>query len=93
MLYIYIYIYIDIYIYIYIYIKFKYHPRNSESGAVNLVLVMVALSSVKLTLIGCKQRGDPVSLSTQTRTTNSEEMMQGFLVYCVLFSDISQKCS
>jgi len=74
-------------------LTFKYHPRNSECGVVNLVLVMVALSSKKLTLIGLKQRGDPVSLSTQTRTSNSEEMMQGFLVYCVLFSDISQKRS
>lgn len=80
-------------LYIYTYIKFKYHPRNSESGVVNLVLVMAASSSVKLTLTGLKQRGDPVSLSPQTRTTNSEEMTQGFLVYCVLFSDISQKRS
>ena len=70
------------------------HP-NSPSLIIMQILniFILRVSSKKLTLIGLKQRGDPVSLSTQTRTTNSEEMMQGFLVYCVLFSDISQKRS
>ena len=86
-------LFLSLSLYIYTYIKFKYHPRNSESGVVNLVLVMAASSSVKLTLTGLKQRGDPMSLSTWTRTTNSEEMTQGFLVYYVLFSDISQERS
>ena len=81
-------LFLSLSLYIYTYIKFKYHPRNSESGVVNLVLVMAASSSVKLTLTGLKQRGDPMSLSSWTRTTNSEEMTQGFwfTMFCLATS-------